>query len=318
MEKTESTVSVAEGNDDTKCTIQQTNTSVLSHAQSQYCKVEMSDESYQARARSGSPKNGCPTTPSLLAGQVSESAEKPLGCNQGSASTAVILEKDDHVKQTGEAILANLCKRKCSWGLIWRKKKLDLNTWEDFVSRKVILNGNPDMCPLTPTCHYCSQPYDSDLMYIQCETCPSWYHADAVGLEEKKIHDLVGFKCCKCRKIRKPACPYSAPEYRRSLEVKRLQVKASTVDNTVGPCHGSVEEQQDLQSKSTEETPHAAQNNHLTVASSQIQPQSENNLKLYHELDFAIDSGPQKLPIRRSVKHEKEETPLTADDSVEG
>lgn len=35
-----------------------------------------------------------------------------------------------------------------------------------------------------------------------------WYHAEAVELEESKIFDVVGFKCCRCRRIRSPVCPY--------------------------------------------------------------------------------------------------------------
>ena len=36
-----------------------------------------------------------------------------------------------------------------------------------------------------------------------------WYHAEALELEESKIFYVLGFKCCRCRKIKSPVCPYS-------------------------------------------------------------------------------------------------------------
>ncbi|KAK1310830.1 hypothetical protein QJS10_CPA08g00520 [Acorus calamus] len=35
-----------------------------------------------------------------------------------------------------------------------------------------------------------------------------WYHADALDLREDQILNLVGFKCCKCRRMASPICPY--------------------------------------------------------------------------------------------------------------
>jgi len=36
-----------------------------------------------------------------------------------------------------------------------------------------------------------------------------WYHAEALELEESKLFSVLGFKCCRCRKIKSPVCPYS-------------------------------------------------------------------------------------------------------------
>lgn len=45
-------------------------------------------------------------------------------------------------------------------------------------------------------------------MHWDC-LCAGWYHADAVELEESRILALLGFKCCKCRRIRSPVCPHA-------------------------------------------------------------------------------------------------------------
>uniref|UniRef100_A0A0V0HTL0 Putative ovule protein n=1 Tax=Solanum chacoense TaxID=4108 RepID=A0A0V0HTL0_SOLCH len=63
-------------------------------------------------------------------------------------------------------------------------------------------------------------------MYIHCETCTYWYHAEAVELEESKIFEVVGFKCCKCRRIKMPICPYLDP----TSKEKRMCARASKMD----------------------------------------------------------------------------------------
>ncbi|RWW83654.1 hypothetical protein BHE74_00007838 [Ensete ventricosum] len=43
-----------------------------------------------------------------------------------------------------------------------------------------------------------------------------WYHADALELEEAQIFDLVGFKCCRCRRKASPKCPYLQTDSKKS------------------------------------------------------------------------------------------------------
>ena len=137
----------------------------------------------------------------------------------------------------------------------------------DFRLKNILLRGNPDTNWSRPVCHLCHQPYNSDLMYICCETCKSepaldnicycflsfsvfkvqlscfynihafilllfvdWYHAEAVELEESKILEVVGFKCCKCRRIRSPVCPYMDQELKK-VEVKKPRLRTSKSGN---------------------------------------------------------------------------------------
>ncbi|GAA0151054.1 hypothetical protein LIER_09856 [Lithospermum erythrorhizon] len=257
---------------------------------------------YQAKVQSELQKNESPTSPLLFQGQVFSSAERPFSSNQGSASTG-ILEKYANAKPTKETRPASLSKLKRNWGLVWRKKKGEEHIGDDFIIRNILLKGNPHMHSLKPKCHLCDRPYSPDLMYIHCEACNNWFHADAVGLQEEKIFDLVGFKCCKCRRIRLPTCPYSALS-----EVKRLRVKGPKLENmAIRPIHGSMEEQQDFLIRS-EGISHFAHDDPLLISSSEVHPQ------MYYECNIATVSAPQKLPVRRSAKREKDDL-FTADGS---
>ncbi|KAM7274689.1 hypothetical protein ACFE04_016555 [Oxalis oulophora] len=106
-------------------------------------------------------------------------------------------------------------KKNTSWGVIWKKKNLDTIVG-DFSRANIHLKGDSDKCSLV--CCLCEQPYDSDLMYIRCDTCAKWYHADALEMNETKLPDMAGFKCCKCRRIRGPLCPYMEAELRRKKQ----------------------------------------------------------------------------------------------------
>ncbi|KAM0940325.1 putative transcription factor interactor and regulator LIM family [Dioscorea sansibarensis] len=100
-------------------------------------------------------------------------------------------------------------------GLIWKRKKGD-ESGKDFRLENIILRSKEGMVSSKqPTCSLCKGVYRPDLMYIRCEKCQSWFHADAVHLEESQIFDLLGFKCCKCRRKTSPKCPYVDPDYKR-------------------------------------------------------------------------------------------------------
>ncbi|KAK1263882.1 hypothetical protein QJS04_geneDACA008375 [Acorus gramineus] len=140
--------------------------------------------------------------------------DKPNKCSCCSCQKDILLRKidiDQERKQhsSGTETRVNRVKSRCN-GLIWKKKNSKSNeTGIDFRINNVILRGNADM-GLTnkPICALCSKPYSSDLIYIRCEFCKYWYHADALDLREDQILNLVGFKCCKCRRMASPICPY--------------------------------------------------------------------------------------------------------------
>ncbi|XP_043724996.1 DDT domain-containing protein PTM-like [Telopea speciosissima] len=90
-----------------------------------------------------------------------------------------------------------------------KKKKRSNETGADFRANNLLFRGSADMKPsLQPICSLCSKDYNSDLMYICCEACRKWYHADAVQLKESEIFDVVGFRCCRCQRKGSPLCPY--------------------------------------------------------------------------------------------------------------
>ncbi|KAJ7547703.1 hypothetical protein O6H91_08G099600 [Diphasiastrum complanatum] len=93
-------------------------------------------------------------------------------------------------------------------GILWRKVKpeADLLT---FRRDKIVLVGQHGTDHLRgPICCLCSQPYNPAFMYIGCEFCKEWFHADGFGVSEEKLLLLAGFKCYKCRKKGPPECPY--------------------------------------------------------------------------------------------------------------
>jgi hypothetical protein len=113
-----------------------------------------------------------------------------------------------------------------SWGLIWKKK--DDESGIDFRIKNLMLKNNPNRVLHPPECFICHKKYDPSLMYLRCDSCDKWYHAEALELEESKIYDLVGFKCCKCRRIRSPLCPYmSANDRLMMLNSKKTQKRNS-------------------------------------------------------------------------------------------
>jgi hypothetical protein len=171
---------------------------------------------------------------------------RPVCNNQPLASVRTHDTHSELKQASSDSSLASKNRRRlCSWGIIWKKKNSEDNGI-DFRLKNIILKGSLGIHQLKPVCHLCHKPYRSDLMYICCETCNSksaldymlcifflilkmlslslsfslfnalclwslaeWYHAEAVELQESKIFDVVGFKCCRCRRIRSPVCPYT-------------------------------------------------------------------------------------------------------------
>ncbi|KAL8484395.1 hypothetical protein ACS0TY_026892 [Phlomoides rotata] len=165
-----------------------------------------------------------PTCPSLLQGRDSPipvTATKhvnPIG-GKGASTSLGPSEDSSEVKSTDLSAVAKKT-RKSNWGLIWRKKNCE-DTGIDFRLKNVLMRGNVDKGVLNPVCRLCNKPYNADLMYICCETCKTWFHADAVELDESKLFTVVGFRCCRCRRIKSPVCPHVDPLNKTPLENKR-------------------------------------------------------------------------------------------------
>ncbi|KAJ8563488.1 hypothetical protein K7X08_031940 [Anisodus acutangulus] len=212
---------------------------------------------YQNRALTqAESSNESPSSPLLMQGKdllIPVSARKggKVGsCSNPSASTAT----PTHFSMVKPASSNLATKTKPQhWGVIWRKQDEDTG---DFRFKHILLKGNPDRDSLRPSCRLCCKPYDPYLMYIRCETCTYWYHAEAVKLEESKIFEVVGFKCCRCRRIRIPICPYLDPKSKRQLEEKRMCARASKMDSRgIEPYSGFISELQKDEDMATPAVP---------------------------------------------------------------
>ncbi|XP_047255855.1 DDT domain-containing protein PTM [Capsicum annuum] len=255
-----------------------------------------------------------PTSPLLLQGQY---FPKPISANKGvnvgslsrpSASVAT-LKHSSAMKHSNSS--KSKSKANHNLGVIWRKKSEDTGT--DFVLRNILLKGNPDGYPLIAICHLCRNPYNPDLMYIRCETCSNWFHADAVGLEESKIHQVMGFKCSRCRRTRIPICPYLDPKSKKQIEEKRTRARASKMDNS-GMEFGSgmISELHMDDELSSQVLPSEEDGMYLEDDNSLLVSTSEEFSEQFPEADCEWNTatmsvfGPKKLPVRRQVKNEND------------
>ncbi|KAL5081861.1 hypothetical protein RYX36_010282 [Vicia faba] len=158
--------------------------------------------------------NKSPTSPLLSKGHEHSPLTilkglKPKCDNQILLSTREKDRRSDMEKVASYSSLeSKSSRRKSSWGIIWKKNSSE-DSGLDFRLKKIILKRRTSLPQLEPVCHLCQNSYRPDLMYIGCETCTRWYHAEALELEESQIFSVLGFKCSRCRKIKSPACPYS-------------------------------------------------------------------------------------------------------------
>ncbi|KAL8204768.1 hypothetical protein R6Q57_010391 [Mikania cordata] len=198
-------------------------------------------------------------------------------------------------------------------GLIWKKKNSN-DTGTEFRINNILLKGNPNGHLLAPKCHLCAQPYNSELMYILCEKCNYWFHAESVELQESQIMGLYGFKCCRCRRIRIPICPYTDPETRLKLEAKKeAMAKVQRCKNLESDSDSDfnsdtkdelVKEDWDLDSTpvfESEEAVNIQEENHFYSFPMVDQVNDDK-----FEADSGLEPGPKKLPVRRHIKSEKE------------
>ncbi|KAL0390610.1 UNVERIFIED_CONTAM: DDT domain-containing protein PTM [Sesamum calycinum] len=250
--------------------------------------------------------NVSPTSPLLLQGQESPNPATvtkrgKLEGYKGSPAVGT-LEHPSAVKSITRSAVATRSK-KLHWGLIWRKKNYE-DTGMDFRLKNILLRGNLDRDLPEPLCRLCNQPYNAELIYIRCETCQYWFHADSVELDESKILFLVGFRCCKCRRIKSPVCPYLDTEKKKVLEGKTECRQAGKLEistmNLGFDRHKKVETANSALPGKPGVTP-AASDDPL-VSLSEVEQCTGNK----SEVESESGPGPQKLPIRRHIKEEKD------------
>ncbi|KAL3518480.1 hypothetical protein ACH5RR_021069 [Cinchona calisaya] len=257
-----------------------------------------------------------PTSPLLLqqqenaSGMVSKPEKQTAHDNSSTAGKSLRPSSDS--KSINASKLGSKSKPKLlSWGLIWKKKNCD-DIGSDFILKHILLKGDGDMDSSGPLCHLCHQPYNSDLMYIRCETCLNWYHGEAVELQESKIFDLVGFKCCRCRRIRSPNCPYETPNSKKQFEGKKIRTRA-TKQQRDDPNIDVVPQQIKVEPATPvlpamEQVLRVAEDNPLLFNHTRVEQFAGQNLNVDYEWNAtgASGLGPQKLPVRRHNKHEKD------------
>ncbi|TMW95209.1 hypothetical protein EJD97_009240 [Solanum chilense] len=258
-----------------------------------------------------------PKSPLLLQGKY---FPKPISANKGvnvnnfnspSASVATLKHSSAMKHGNSSNSTAKTKRNSRNLGVIWKKKSEDAGT--DFRFRNILLKGNPDGESLIPTCHLCRNPYDPYLMYIRCETCSNWFHADAVGLQESKVNDVMGFKCSRCRRTRIPICPYLNPESKKQLEEKRMRTKALKIDNSdMEFGSGMISELHMDDEMSTQVVPSTEDNVYQEDDYSHFVSTSEEFSEQFPEADCEWNAaamsvlGPKKLPVRRHVKNEND------------
>lgn len=120
---------------------------------------------------------------------------------------------------------------------------------------------------------------------------------------------MVGFKCCKCRRIRQPECPYMDPKLREQKEIKRLVLK-SQKQRQGNSGLDSDSERMSEQHNSKPSTPMFPpmdaffhEDDPLLVSVSKVEQITPTNFDLEWNTG-ASAPRPQKLPVRRQAKRE--------------
>ncbi|XP_028808128.1 DDT domain-containing protein PTM [Neltuma alba] len=253
-----------------------------------------------------------PTSPLLLQGQEHSSVtvlkgSRPKCYDQALKSTSIKDSYPDTKQGTPDSALAAKSRRRnSSWGIIWNKKSGE-DTGIDFRLKNILLKGGSGAPQLQPVCHLCRKPYRSDLMYVRCETCKNWYHADALELEESKIFEVLGFKCCKCRRIKSPECPYSDKKPKMQEGTKKHR-RPSKKDNSSTDNFGVILEPKECE-PATPNFPVGddglrQDNDPLLYSLSSANLITDPNAEVDVERSAVSGLGLRKLPVRRHVKHE--------------
>ncbi|KAL0709907.1 hypothetical protein Bca4012_016885 [Brassica carinata] len=246
---------------------------------------------YLARARSVININHRhPTTPAVLInGQhqnavtpVVKTQTKPLVQQLPSSNTR---DNASGVKQiTPDSNIAPKSQHKTlSWGVIWRKKHSE-DTGASFRRQNVVLAAQSDHPNPGPVCWLCKVQYN-----------PEWYHIEAINLEESKIPEVTGFKCCRCRRIRAPDCPYMDPKLKEERQKKNafFQRQRHKKGNT------RMDSDSEMMSEPRDSVP-----------STPSFPLEDAFVPQDLDVEWNVDGSvlePRKLPVRRQVKLEDTE-----------
>ncbi|GFP98031.1 protein chromatin remodeling 4 [Phtheirospermum japonicum] len=247
--------------------------------------------------------NGSPTSPLPL--QIRDIPNPPTTTKRGKSagyqgSSTALREhsselKSSEVKSTNRSAVTKKHNKKMHWGLIWSKNNCE-STGADFRSKNILPRGNPHAGSTKPICRLCAQPYNADLMYILCEVCKHWFHADAVQLDESKISLLMGFKCSKCRRSKSPICPYTDPKKKKALEERDRKLAAKYEVSEMGSEPGIF--------------PELGQAYSASVTTAQVVIHDKSRIDHGENYNNAKVSGPgpgpKKLPVRRHVNQEKD------------
>ncbi|XP_068662577.1 DDT domain-containing protein PTM-like [Aristolochia californica] len=247
-----------------------------------------------------------------------------------------------HELQTNYSNLSS-ARKDTRYGLVWKRNKLKTeDNGADFRLKHILLKGDPNVNPPErPICTLCQQPYDSNLMYICCDRCLRWYHADAVQLKEEEILDLLGFRCCKCRRKASPLCPYLNTSIKSKKLITRTVKNQSSMERNQGsakldilgtafndhvvaesadlPLHMETNNaMNDLEgaelstswSHSKEQGIMTDSNEPLLISLDGVEPVAETNMfecTTEWSASQLLYQSPQKLPVRRQIKQMDDE-----------
>lgn len=96
----------------------------------------------------------------------SSAFNQPLACVRTQESCSEVK------KATNSGLATKTQSKTLSWGIIWKKKNIE-DTGAAFRKANILVRGSSNEHGLRPVCYLCQLPYNSDLMYIHCETCES-------------------------------------------------------------------------------------------------------------------------------------------------
>ncbi|KAL3620158.1 hypothetical protein CASFOL_035070 [Castilleja foliolosa] len=266
--------------------------------------VNMSNELFitckQCKAQATSQiqsSNGSPTSPLPL--EVRDFSNPPTTTKRGKTvghqgSSTALRERSSELKSTNRSAVAKKHNKKMHWGLTWSKNNCEGGPGTDFRSKNILLRGSPNGSSIKPECRLCSKPYNADLMYILCEACGHWFHAEAVQLDESKISLLLGFKCSKCRRSKSPRCPYMDPDKKKALEERDRRLAAKHGVSEAGTEPGIF--------------PEPGQAYPASVTTSQVVTHEKLRMDHgeNHNNTMLSGPGPKKLPVRRHVNQDKD------------
>lgn len=138
-----------------------------------------------------------------------------------------------------------------------------------------------------------------------------WYHADAVELEESKVSDVAGFKCCKCRRIKSPVCPYTDPKDIKMQESKKVRTRRPKQETVGDDSDSATISDSKFCEPATpifpmeEASIQEQDGDPLLFSLARVELITEYNSEVNDQWNTA-GPGPRKLQVRRGVKREED------------